>query len=156
MIWSLTVPRDLTIADLQRAENSLAMDMATWRTDTLEYVLGLRCATSSNVPISSRSCFSTLWWYLKSDEATALLQHLAAQVMATRSVVEYRGKCPRCGAGDATIKDYDGGRYQRAEHASKPVALGYGTRTGLGYVPSRMECYIGPSPLPERYEGDQP
>lgn len=137
------------------AERSLAADLPTWRTDTLEGLFHPRAIISPcELPDSAYHAYDTLWCGLDMREATDLLRHLAAPVLAGRSVFTYTAPCPKCGHPDAEVTDYDCGRYTRARHPAPAPPEGAEQFFGKGYRPSHVVCYSGPLPAPTTYEGD--
>lgn len=143
-----TTKEDLEI--LARADDSLGQAVAGWRTDALEHIASIPRAiiNPQDIPAAGRRAYQTLWYGLAASEATDTVKYLAQQQLAKRTRHVSAGDCPKCGAAGATITEYDGGRYVRANHPSGKVPM------GGAYVPTRTLCYVGPTPLPEGYEGD--
>lgn len=140
-----------TLEQLQRAEDNLAQDVATWRTDRLEAVAdGLgQLLHYHELATSAVHAYRTLWDGLAPAEATTLLRHMAAQVLRGRSRRNVPGVCPCCGTRDALVTVYDGGLYLRSVHGGPALH-----RSSLCPDPPRVHCYAGPLPLPELYDGE--
>lgn len=133
---------------LEMAERSLELDIPTWRTDLLVDVCGPRIIVAPiDVPTSSQHCYNTLWKYLDVRDATDLLKAMCRIELDKRDVFQFKGRCPKCGAPNATITDFDNGAYLRAVHASVSLMEDLG---GKAYRPPQR-CYVGPHPLPDKY-----
>lgn len=147
--------RELTLEDLSVAEACLELDIAEWRTDQLEFVAECpkNVLAPTEIPNSAAPHYGKIWWHLGVLEATELLKHMARPVLAGRSRERYVGKCPKCGADDAQVTSYDGGKYRKGVHllqlADDTLAL---VGKGAEYRPT-LTHYVGPAPFPTRYEG---